>query len=286
MSQIKLFQDKDKNNKLSNEEFVFIDKSLFFPKQGILVIGDLHLGYEEMLQKEGVHISLGQLKELRNNLDKIVKIIQKDNYKLNEIIFLGDITHAFAYEWSEKNYYKELIKLATKYIPENKIVLIKGNHDTIDYTYKNTLKDCYISSDKKIAFLRGHKDFKKIYNKNVKTIVLGHLHPSVVLKDKQNIRKEKFKCFLVGKFKGKRIIIIPSFLSSNEGSTINLDINNYEEYYEDYFSIIPKKDLMNLEVYVIEERDNKEYKDNKNDGNNNKNINKIYKFGKVKDLNT
>ncbi len=283
--QIKLFQNKELDNN-SHKDYEFINNALFFPNQGILVIGDLHLGYEEMLQKEGVHISLGQLKELRNNLDKIVKIIQKNNYKLNEIIFLGDITHAFAYEWSEKNYYKELMKITTKYVSENKIILIKGNHDTIDYTYKEKLRNYHISSDKKIAFLHGHKDFKEIYAKNVKTLVLGHLHPSVVLKDKQNIRKEKFKCFLIGKFKGKKIIIIPSFLNSIEGSTINIDINNYKEDYEDFFSIIPKKYLMNLEVYVIEESDNKEYKDNKNDGNNNKNVNKIYKFGKVKDLNT
>ena len=54
---------------------------------------------------------------------------------------------------------------------------------------------------------------------------------------------------------------MPSFLATIEGQTIN----NISEEYEDYFSIIPKKSLMNFKVYAVGE-------------------NKVYGFGRVKEL--
>ena len=90
---------------------------------------------------------------------------------------------------------------------------------------------------------------------------MGHIHPSVILSDKQNIKREKYKCFLIGKFKSKEVIILPSFLNIAEGMTIN----EYDSGYEDFFSIIPKKSLMNFKVYIIGEDE-------------------VYGFGKIKDL--
>ena len=31
----------------------FLNKTLFFPREGILAIGDLHLGYDQMLKNQG-----------------------------------------------------------------------------------------------------------------------------------------------------------------------------------------------------------------------------------------
>jgi hypothetical protein len=54
---------------------------------------------------------------------------------------------------------------------------------------------------------------------------------------------------------------MPSFLAAIEGTTVN----SFEYEYEDYFSIIPKKDLMNFEVYVVGEKE-------------------VYDFGNIKNL--
>ena len=89
---------------------------------------------------------------------------------------------------------------------------------------------------------------------------MGHIHPSIILSDKQNIKRESYKCFLEGKFKNKQVVILPSFLEYTDGSPIN----NMEDY-EDDFSIIPKKALLTFKVHVIGE-------------------NEVYEFGKVKDL--
>ncbi len=239
------------------KNYRFVDKALFFPENGILVIGDLHIGYDLMLQQSGILIPERQVDEVIDNLKRIFKEIKKEKFLIKKIIFLGDIKHFFGFEWKEKNYFNEVLEFLKKHFSEKNIILIKGNHDTIDYF--GMMRDYYISGD--IAFIHGHKSFSPIFNKKIKMIILGHLHPSVTLSDKYGIKREKYKCFLVGKFKGKKIIIMPSFLTTIEGTTVN----SLDEEYEDYFSIIPKRALKNFEVYVVN-------KDN------------IYNFGKIKDL--
>lgn len=235
--------------------YLFLGKTIFFQKQGILAIGDLHLGFEYKLQQSGVLIPEMQIEEIKSELKKIFDEIKDKNLKLKKIIFLGDIKHSFSYEWKEKNYFKELLTFLEKYVKNKNIILIKGNHDTIDYSFADKLQDYFIIED--LAFTHGHKSFPEIFDEKIKTIVMGHLHPSVIISD--NIKREKYKCFLMGKYKTKNIIILPSFLATIEGTTINS--MGYD--YEDSFSIIPKKSLMNFNVYVWGEKEN-------------------YSFGKIK----
>jgi len=244
---------------MKNKNYIFIGKTLFFPEKGILAIGDLHLGYEYRIQQSGVLVPEAQIEEIKEELKIIFNEIKEKKFKLKKIIFIGDLKHSFSYEWKEKNYFKELLNFLKEYIDDKKIILIKGNHDTIDYSFSDRLKDYFIEDE--IAFSHGHEAFPEIFEKKIKTIVMGHLHPSVILSDSQNIKREKYKCFLVGKFKKKEIIILPSFLATIEGTTIN----SINEEYEDYFSIIPKKNLMNFEAFVVGEKE-------------------VYDFGKIKKL--
>ncbi|MFA4952738.1 MAG: metallophosphoesterase [Candidatus Pacearchaeota archaeon] len=240
-------------------KFKFLDKTLFFPQHGILAVGDLHLGYDYMIQQSGVLIPERQVEEIIIELKNIFNKMKSKKQKLRKIVFIGDLKHSFAYEWKEKNYFNKVLNFLKENLKEKDIIFIKGNHDTIDYTFDKKLKDYYIEKD--IAFLHGDKFFSEVFDSRIKTIVIGHIHPSIILSDKQGIKEEIFKCFLVGKFKGKEIIILPSFLSTIEGSPIN----NYSEEYEDCFSIMQKKDLMNFTVHTIGD-------------------NKIYKFEKIKKL--
>jgi len=48
----------------STQKYVFIGKSLFFPKEKILVIGDLHLGYDALLREKGIEIPLKQFEDV------------------------------------------------------------------------------------------------------------------------------------------------------------------------------------------------------------------------------
>ena len=229
-----------KDNK---KEFTFLSKTLFFPKKGILVIGDLHLGYDSMIRNQGISLPFDQLEETKKELEIVFKRI-KAIYTLKKINLLGDIKHNFSFQKEEISDLRNFLKFLEKYTPKENIILIKGNHDT--FTLKDyTLKDFHIEEN--IAFTHGEQDFEELYkNKNIKTIVIGHIHPAVMIKDKIGVKKEKYKCFLIGKYKKKEFIILPSFFSMTEGS----EINEYSKG-EQYQQIVPKEKLKFFQTYVI-----------------------------------
>ncbi|MBI3623614.1 metallophosphoesterase [Candidatus Pacearchaeota archaeon] len=239
-------------------EYEFINKALFFPKQGILVIGDLHIGYEAMLRQSGVLVPARQIKDIIDDFKKIFSEIKKQGHELRKIVFIGDIKHMFTYEREEKKEFQEVIEFLGNYLPKENIILIKGNHDTMDYTYDSSMKEHHIEED--ILFIHGHKKPKIISEGNVKTVVMGHIHPSVVFED--GVKVEMYKCFLTGISQNKNFIVIPSFLDFHEGTAVN----DYDKDYVESFSPIPKKDIMKFKVYAVGE-------------------NEVFEFGKVKDYN-
>jgi len=238
---------------------LFIDKTLFFPKQGILAIGDLHVGYEYMLRQSGVLVPEMQIKETISDLEKIFEKIDSLGHKLKKIIFLGDIKHSFGFEFEERNGLREIIRFLESKVSGENIIFIKGNHDTMDYTVDRKMKECHI--EKNIAFLHGHKAFPEIFDKKIDTVVIGHLHPSIVLEETFGVKREIYKCFLEGPSQKKNFIILPSFLGMSEGTPVN----TYFEGYSESFTIIPKKDIMKFKIYVVGE-------------------NEVLEFGEIRDL--
>ena len=239
-------------------DHLFINKTLFLPKQGILVIGDLHIGYEAMLRQSGVLIPERQVKDIIRDIKESIDILKAKKYTLNKIVFIGDIKHGFGFEFEERDEFEQVLEfLGGIFSPEN-IIFIKGNHDTIDYSPDSSMKDFYV--DDEVIFIHGHEQVKEAMKENIKMVVMGHLHPCVVIKD--GVKKETYKCFLEGSSKNKKVIVMPSVLDFNEGTPIN----DYDEEYVESFSIVPKKDMMKFNVHVIGEKG-------------------IFDFGKIKDLN-
>lgn len=226
----------------TSQDYIFLSKTLFFPKKGILVIADLHLGYDSMLKNNGINLPFNQLEETKKEIELILKKI-KAIYTLKKIILLGDIKHHFNFQQNEICDLRNFLNFLEKYLSKEKIILIKGNHDTFTLRdYK--LHDFYIENE--IAFTHGDKDYPDLKNKEIKTIVTGHLHPAVFIKDKMKIKKEKYKCFLIGKYKNKEFIIIPSFFSFTEG--INFDDPGARNGND---QIIPKNKLKSFDTYVV-----------------------------------
>ena len=71
------------------KSYEFIDKALFFPERGVLVIGDFHIGYEESLVESGILVPEQQVNEVVENLKKIIERINKKRQKLRKLFFLG-----------------------------------------------------------------------------------------------------------------------------------------------------------------------------------------------------
>ncbi len=207
-----------------------------------IIIGDLHLGYEESLLKQGYLAPFLQLKKIMGRLGKIIQ-----KAKPEKIIINGDIKEEFGsitrQEWGET------LKLIDSLGNKAELILIKGNHDTIlePIARKRNIKVKERFDIDDITIVHGDKLVK---NPN-RTIIISHEHPAISFKERPD---EKYKCFLLGKYKSKNLIVLPSFNPLLPGSDITTG-----GFLSPYL-----KNIKNFEVFVVQD--------------------KVYKFGKLKNL--
>jgi len=243
---MKLLKMKTEKNKT---KIRFLDNSLLIDDR-ILVLSDFHTGYEEYLFGKYVPIR-AQYDETIKNLDEIFDLLSKEGVKIKEIVILGDLKHEFG-EISDSEWRESLELLDYLLEKSEKIVLIRGNHDNIlgAIAKKREIEVVNYYKYKEICFLHGDKMHDEC--KDSKILVIGHLHPAVTLYD--SYKKEKFKCFLYGKWSLNEVIIVPSFVPMVFGYDLK-DLNNLEEG----FSFIKNKELKNFEVIIYNKKEDKEY---------------------------
>ena len=187
-----------------------IDLALWLKKEQTLIISDIHLGYEESMQLKGVLLPKFQVEEIINKLKLIFKKVQPQ-----KIIINGDLKHEFGKVLSQE--WKDVLRLID-FLLENcsELILVKGNHDVIldPIAKKRNLKivNEYLIAD----ILLVHGD--KLVETKAKTIIIGHEHPSVTIREGN--KQERYKCFLKGKWKNKLLIVMPSFNPLLEGTDV------------------------------------------------------------------
>ncbi len=247
-----------------------VDLALYL--DSTLVIADIHIGYEEALNKQGVLVPRLQFNEMTERMNNIFEALK--NKKIERIIVNGDLKHEFGtiseQEW--RNTLKFIDLLAKRC---NEVILIKGNHDNIlgpiakkrnvkvvDYfvvdpiTEKSNTGKSSIKSPlkiKKTLIIHGNKIPAKEVLRDISTVIIGHEHPAVSLKE--GPRVEQFKCFLKGSYRGRTLVVQPSFNTLIEGTNLLRDR---------ILSPFLKQNIGNFDVYVVED--------------------KIYEFGKLKGL--
>jgi putative SbcD/Mre11-related phosphoesterase len=212
-----------------------IDLALYIKKQNILILSDIHIGYEESLNKQGILVPRFQFKDQIIRIGKIL-----DSVKIKTIIINGDLKHEFGkiseQEWRETLKFLDLLSKKS----EN-VILLKGNHDKIltPIAGKRNLKieDYFMIDD--IYFCHGDKIPKDADFKKAKTVIIGHEHPAISFKERPT---DKFKCFLKGKYKTKKLIVQPSFNLVTEGTDITKD---------SLLSPFLKQDLKKFEVWIV-----------------------------------
>lgn len=214
-----------------------IDLALYVKEQKILVLADIHIGYEEALNKQGVLVPRFQFKDVIKRLEKIV-----DKVKIKIIIINGDLKHEFG-KISEQEW-RETLKILD-FLSQHceKIVLIKGNHDTIlgPIAGKRGVEIKEYFAFNSTFICHGNKIPKDKEFKNAKTAIIGHEHPAISFKQRPT---DKFKCFLKGKYKGKTLVVQPSLNLVTEGTDVTK---------ESLLSPFLKHDLKNFEVWVVED---------------------------------
>ncbi|MGM5488766.1 MAG: metallophosphoesterase [Nanobdellota archaeon] len=173
-----------------------------------LIIADLHLGYEEALARNGYMIPRYQFRETVKRLLNILEETQ-----VSRIIINGDLTHEFSRVSRQER--KDTQKLLSMLKRRYEVNLVKGNHDTmVDHldvpVYDRLEVDNHL-------LIHGH-EIPEIPD-NIETIVIGHEHPAISIGD--NVRKETYKCFLMGQWQHKRLIVVPSFNQVTEGTDVS-----------------------------------------------------------------
>ncbi|MBS3142555.1 metallophosphoesterase [Candidatus Woesearchaeota archaeon] len=237
-----------------NSEIQFVDLAVFLPKEKTLVITDIHIGYEEELNKKGVLIPRTQFPFLMKRTERILNHVGS----LDTIVIAGDLKHEFGTisetEWRNTLRFLDLLAKHTKHI-----ILIKGNHDTIlgPIAKKRNvvIKDAHRLGS--VLVLHGDSIPKKI-EKGITTLIIGHDHPAISVGE--DVRTEKYKCFLVGKYKKYGLIVMPSLNPVTEGTDVSK-----EKLLSPFL-----RDVRNFSVYVVA--------DLPENG-----LARIFPFGKVKD---
>ncbi|MBS3118925.1 metallophosphoesterase [Candidatus Woesearchaeota archaeon] len=195
-----------------SQEIELVGKGLFLNVEKTLVIGDLHLGYEEMLINKGVLVPKAQLKETLRDLEELVKKV-----KPLQIVINGDLKHEFGRVLGQE--WKDTLTLIDWIVKKGiKLIVIKGTHDP---TLKPILSKRFLKTVDslqlgKIFIFHGDKEMK--IPSGVETLIIGHEHPAITLREGR--KTEKFKCFLRGRWKGKELIVLPAFNPLMEGTDI------------------------------------------------------------------
>ncbi len=192
-----------------------VDLALWIKKEKILIINDLHLGYEEALHRKGILVPKQQIQEI---IAQIQAILKKVKPKL--IIINGDLKHEFGQVLNQE--WKEVLLLFDFLIKNKlKIIIVKGNHDPIlkpiaEKREVSVVKDYLIKNNRSGDLLIAHGD--ELIKTGAKRIIIGHEHPAITIRE--GSKWEKYKCFLKGNWDGKELIVMPSFNPLLEGTNI------------------------------------------------------------------
>lgn len=176
-----------------------------------LVLADLHVGYAAQLRADGIHVPTNEANTL---LKKLKALLEKTNPK--QVVINGDLKHSFGRisddEW-------RTIKEVRRVIEEHaQLILIKGNHDPLLQTIADELElevqQQYTLGETLII----HGDEKPTNLEGITRIIIGHQHPAIRIGN--SIRTELVKCYLIGTYEKRELIILPSYFDLQEGSDV------------------------------------------------------------------
>ncbi len=208
--------------------------TLHLPEHDTLVFADVHLGYEEMLNREGVLVPHFQFNDVVSYVKEAVK-----QTRPSTIIINGDLKHEFGgisgQEWREV---LQFLKLFDEY----DVKLVKGNHDNILGPIARK-RNVEVLDEVRLGpalFVHGHIPPEDL--RGVETVVIGHEHPCVGLREEGRV--EKVKCFLVGEWEGRCLIVLPS---------LNFIAEGVDVLQENTLSPLLQGDIGGFRAYGVEE---------------------------------
>ena len=217
--------------------------AVYVRRKRMLVLADLHLGFEEEVASQGYFVPRVQL---RHSLRVVEKAL--DETSADWVVFAGDVKHSFSRLTRAER--QELSRLFS-FLNERgvRVTVVRGNHDNYlplvakDYGVE-IVKELLIDD---LLVIHGHKPISEEYRGRVRLVIIGHEHPSIRLRDKLGY-VAKLPCFLHGRVKSidAELIVLPAVGQYQTGTTVSLNPDTY-------LSPILKHDvdLAKLKPYVL-----------------------------------
>ncbi|MEM4598420.1 MAG: metallophosphoesterase [Candidatus Diapherotrites archaeon] len=214
---------------------------LFIEAEKMLIVADLHLGIEEMYNRQGIMIPRTNFDEIKK---KLLGMLEKTKPEI--VVINGDLKHEFGeiskQEWREVMAMIDFISSNAK-----ELVLVKGNHDRIlgplaELKGLQILDELYIKR-KSMLITHGHEISQSAEFEKAKALIIAHEHPAVSIRESG--RSELYKCFLRGAYARKKLIVMPSMNSVAIGSNV---------LREKTLSPYLQQDLGGFECWAIEDK--------------------------------
>ena len=145
----------------------------------VVVLGDLHIGWEVTLSQQGIHIP----SQTDKMLQRLRAIIETEHP--SRIIMLGDVKHSVTgaelEEWRDvPEFFEALLKLVPC------VTVILGNHDgnlePLTPSKLEIVSSTGLALWGQFGLLHGHA-WPSPEILGCETLILGHLHPAVTLRD-------------------------------------------------------------------------------------------------------
>lgn len=203
-----------------------------------LILGDTHIGEESALNDQGVLLPQFAFQDLYKRTQRILDATQPSRILLN-----GDVKHNFGRiskdEWDNTYTYIELLR------SHGDLTIIRGNHDVLldpitdEYDIDVAPHECLQG----VFVAHGHEDERPKAFKDADTVVLGHEHPAITLRDGE--RAEQYKAYVKGRLDDKTVVLMPSMNQLREGSDL-LQEQLLSPYLEDF-------DLLSATITLIGE---------------------------------
>ena len=227
--------------------WAIIELGIYLKKENCLIVSDLQLGYEEIMNRQGVFVPRFNYLEIKKRFEmKFQAIRGKGVAGIDRIIINGDFKHEFGkileQEWAE-------IIDTISYLQKKcrKVVIVKGNHDRalepIAKWKGIEFVDFMILENEETLVVHGDSTSFKEQLKKAKKIIIGHEHPAVTIRE--GVKAETFKCFLKGKWKNKVLVVLPSMNSMAIGNDVTKN---------ELLSPFLKEGVEDFEVWAVEDK--------------------------------
>ncbi len=171
--------------------------ALWLPESRTAIIADLHLGYSWAQRRRG---ELGPLVDIRTR-EKLWQC--NDDLRPQRFVFLGDLVHAPRSCAPEREWIEETLQMLGQ---SAELIAVRGNHDrhfATEFAHLNLLT---VETWSHELLTAAHGDQFTFALPENHTLVLGHLHPALAIRDASGAG-QKLPVFLAN----SKCILLPAF---------------------------------------------------------------------------